>query len=70
MGDPRGFLDLLIRLREEKGLSQRELSKKLKRVQTFVSKYERGERRLDVVEFLEIAKALKANPHEVIDKLR
>ena len=61
---------MLIRLREEKGLSQRELSKKLKRVQTFVSKYERGERRLDVVEFLEIAKALKANPHEVIDKLR
>jgi DNA-binding transcriptional regulator YiaG len=63
------FLCLLIDLREQKGLSQRELSKKLKRVQTYVSKYERGERRLDVVEFLEIVKTLEGNPHTIIKKL-
>ena len=63
------FLDLLIAQREEKGLSQRELSRKLRRVQTFVSKYERGERRLDVIEFLKIAKVLEADPHEIIDQL-
>jgi len=63
------LLDLLIGLREEKGLSQRELSKKLKRVQTYVSKYERGERRLDVIEFLEIVKALEADPQKVIKQL-
>jgi DNA-binding transcriptional regulator YiaG len=63
------FLSLLVSIREEKGLSQRELAKKLKRIHTFVSKYERGERRLDVVEFLDIAKALGADPHEIINKL-
>jgi transcriptional regulator with XRE-family HTH domain len=63
------LLNLLIDLREKKGLSQRELSKKLKRVQTYVSKYERGERRLDVIEFLEIVKALEADPQKVIKQL-
>jgi transcriptional regulator with XRE-family HTH domain len=56
-------------MRQEKGLSQRDLAKKLKRIHTFVSKYERGERRLDVIEFLDIAKALGADPHEIINKL-
>jgi DNA-binding transcriptional regulator YiaG len=63
------FLSLLVSLREEKGLSQRDLAKKLKRIHTFVSKYERGERRLDVIEFLDIAKVLGVDPHEIIDKL-
>ena len=63
------FLSLLISLREEKGFSQRALSKKLKKVQTYVSKYERGERRLDVIEFLEIIKALDADPHKIIREL-
>jgi transcriptional regulator with XRE-family HTH domain len=63
------FLSLLVSLREEKGLSQRALSKKLKKVQTYVSKYERGERRLDVIEFLDITKALGADPHKIIREL-
>jgi transcriptional regulator with XRE-family HTH domain len=63
------FLSLLISAREDKGLSQRALSKKLKKVETYVSKYERGERRLDVIEFLEVAKALGVDPCEIIRKL-
>jgi transcriptional regulator with XRE-family HTH domain len=63
------LLDLLIGLRTEKGISQRELSKKLKRVRTYVSKYERGERRIDVIEFLEIADALEADPVRIIKQL-
>jgi transcriptional regulator with XRE-family HTH domain len=39
-------------------LSQVELAKKLKRPQSFVSKYENGERRLDLVELREICQAL------------
>jgi transcriptional regulator with XRE-family HTH domain len=39
-------------------LSQVELAKKLKRPQSFVSKYEIGERRLDLVELREICQAL------------
>lgn len=64
------LLSILVALREDKGLSQHELAKKLKKPQSFVSKYERGERRLDVVELLDITKALETDPHRVIDKLQ
>src|SRR5215208_4091060 len=60
------FLTILISIRESKGLSQHKLAKKLKKPQSFVSKYERGERRLDVVEFLDIVKVLDADPHQII----
>jgi len=63
------FLSILISLREGSGLSQHELAKKLKKPQSFVSKYERGERRLDVVELLEITNVLDADPHAIIDRL-
>ncbi len=63
------FLAILISVREEKGLSQHRLAKKLKKPQSFVSKYERGERRLDVVEFLDIVKALGADEHEILRKI-
>jgi len=54
----RRFRELLIEARKGADLTQAELSRRLKRPQSFVSKYERGERRLDVVEFGEVAKAL------------
>lgn len=63
------MLSLLISIREDKGLSQRALSKMLKKTPTYVSKYERGERRLDIVEFLEVVRILEADPHEIIKKL-
>jgi len=65
----RLLLSILISLREQKGLSQNQLAVKLKKPQSFVSKYERGERRLDVVELLDITRVLQADPHEIIDKL-
>jgi transcriptional regulator with XRE-family HTH domain len=51
--------NLLKKSRLDAGLSQVELAKKLKRPQSFVSKYESGERRLDLVELREICQALK-----------
>jgi len=50
---------LLIEARESAGLTQTALAKKLKRPQSFVSKYESGERRLDLVELQQICQALK-----------
>ena len=47
-----------------------ELAELLGRNQSFVSKYERGERRLDFVEFLEIADALEADACELVVELR
>jgi ribosome-binding protein aMBF1 (putative translation factor) len=61
---------LLLEARREKGLTQVELAAKLSRPQSFVSKYERGERRLDLVEFLEVADALGLQPAQFIKKLQ
>ena len=56
------FHKLLIEARKQANLTQSDLAVRLNRPQSFVSKYERGERRLDVVEFGEVAKALGIDP--------
>lgn len=56
------FRILLVEARKGAGLTQAELSRRLIRPQSFVSKYERGERRLDVVEFGAVAKAIGVDP--------
>ena len=60
---------LLVKAREEAGLTQVELGKRLRRPQAFISKIERGLRRVDVLEFLEIARAVGFDPHELIERL-
>lgn len=51
-------LDFLLQARKNAGLTQQELADTLSRPQSFISKYEHSERRLDIVEFLHIASAL------------
>lgn len=63
------FTDLLRKERKKAGLTQAMLAKKLRRPQSYVSKYERGDRRLDVIEFLEIARAMKFDPGEFLQRL-
>ena len=65
----RVFLDGLIQARKDAGLTQQQVADKLGRPQSFIAKYENGERRLDVVEFLEIANLLDADPHGMIDAI-
>lgn len=52
------FRDLLVKMREEIGLSQVEVARRLGRHQSFVSKYETGERPLDVADLKTVAAAL------------
>lgn len=59
----------LLEARKAAGLSQEALGKMLGRPQSFVSKYEAGERRLDVVEFLEVAEVLGIDPARFIAEL-
>jgi transcriptional regulator with XRE-family HTH domain len=56
------FREQLIQGRRSAGLTQMDLGDRLGRPQSFVSKYERGERRLDVVEFCEVCSALDIDP--------
>ena len=56
------FLELLRRARKDAGLTQQALAEKLRRPQSFVAKYENGERRIDVIEFVALARALDVAP--------
>jgi transcriptional regulator with XRE-family HTH domain len=60
------FRELLVQYRQARAITQVQLAEVLKRPQSFVSKYESGERRLDLVEFLEISTALQFDPCESI----
>jgi transcriptional regulator with XRE-family HTH domain len=56
------LIEILVAVRQEAGIRQHMLAKKLARPQSFIAKYEGGERRIDVVEFIAIARALGADP--------
>jgi transcriptional regulator with XRE-family HTH domain len=51
----------LVAARQAAGLTQDQLAKKLGRPQSFIAKYEGGERRVDLIELLEIAEVLQLN---------
>jgi transcriptional regulator with XRE-family HTH domain len=60
--DQAAFCALMVAARKGAGLTQQALANRLKKPQSFVAKYEGGERRLDVVEFVAISRALGADP--------
>jgi transcriptional regulator with XRE-family HTH domain len=63
------LLTLLAEARIDAGLTQQELAARLQRPQSFVSKIESGERRLDVIEFIEVVEALELRPDAVFGRL-
>ncbi len=71
LGTPRhkALIALLIEKREAAGLTQTELAAKLGEYQSFVARLESGQRRVDVVELLEMAAILGFNPNEALERL-
>lgn len=63
------FLRLLLEARKSSGKTQAELARMLQKHQSYVSKYESGERRLDVIEYLAVCEVLGINPSTIIKKL-
>lgn len=61
--------ELLRELRDKAGLTQAELAPRLGRPQNRVSDFERGGRRIDVIEFLDFCKAVDADPRDVLQRL-
>ncbi len=59
----------LTQLRKDRGLLQTDVAQRLHRPQTFVSKVESGHRRVDILELLELLKALEADPHAFVDEV-
>jgi len=65
----QAFCALLLAARAKAGMTQQAVAKRLKRPQSFVAKVEGGERRLDVLEFLEVSQAIGADPVKIIRTL-
>jgi transcriptional regulator with XRE-family HTH domain len=62
-------LEVLIRARKKAGLSQQEIADRLGRPQSFVSKYENGERRIDVAEFISLLQLCKVDPQRALGEI-
>jgi len=65
----RQLLIALVTARKQSGLTQADLALRLGRPQSFVSKFENGERRLDVIEFVELCGHFGVDPATLLDKL-
>jgi transcriptional regulator with XRE-family HTH domain len=59
---------LLRELRQEAGLRQADVAERLDEPQSFVAKYEAGERRLDLVELEQVAAALDTDLTAPVDR--
>lgn len=60
---------LLRNLRQRRRLTQEGVAERLGKPQSFVAKYEGGERRLSVIEFIDVVRALGAEPPVVLRQL-
>jgi transcriptional regulator with XRE-family HTH domain len=67
--DNSGLLNLLKQVRAEAGLTQAAMARKLAQPQSFVSKYESGERRLDVLELRQVCRACGITLAQFVQKL-
>jgi transcriptional regulator with XRE-family HTH domain len=66
----KALIDLLIERREAAGMTQTQLADKLGEYQSFIAHLESGQRRVDVVEFLELAEALGFDAGKVLGAVR
>lgn len=63
------FEGVLRQMRAEAGLTQKQLAERLDTLQTIVSNYEIGERRLDVLELRQVCRALGVDLRAFVDRL-
>jgi len=65
----RALIAAMVEARNASGLTQRALAEKLKRSDSFVWKFEAGERQLKVLEFIEIAAVLDVDPDKLLRRV-
>lgn len=63
------FLKAMIAARKEAGLTQTQLARAVGKPQPVISNMERGIRRMDVIEYCAIARALGREPHELLEEI-
>lgn len=65
----RALIETIVSARKARGVGQRELSRRLGKHPSFVNKVENLERRLDVLEFVVIARAIGVEPHVLLHQI-
>jgi transcriptional regulator with XRE-family HTH domain len=65
----RRVMNALVDIRSEAGVTQRELTRRLGRAHSYVSRIENGDRRLDVPEFIQWCEVLDADPVEAMKRI-
>jgi len=60
------LIAMLVAVRKKAEVRQQVLAKKLGKPQSFVAKYEGGERRIDLIEFVAIVRALEGDPVKLL----
>ncbi len=66
----KSLVDLLVKRREVIGMTQAELAARLGQYQSFVARLESGQRRIDVVEFLELSEILDFDAVQAIKTIK
>ncbi|HMN42631.1 MAG TPA: helix-turn-helix transcriptional regulator [Phycisphaerales bacterium] len=69
LAEKKRFLSLVRQLRLDAGLRQADLARKLGEAQSFVSRYESGDRRLDVLELRQICGVLGVSLAAFVERL-
>jgi transcriptional regulator with XRE-family HTH domain len=65
----KALIDVLVARRKASGMTQSDLAARLGKSQSFVARFESGQRRITVVEFMTLAKILRLDPYKVISTL-
>jgi transcriptional regulator with XRE-family HTH domain len=65
----RRLIEALVAARAKAGMTQRDLAARIRRPNSFVGRMEAGERRVDVIEFIEIARAMGCDPRQLFGRL-
>lgn len=63
------LIALMADIRKEQNITQTDLALSLGKPQSFISKIENGERRLDLIEMIAIADAMDVEPSDILDRL-
>jgi transcriptional regulator with XRE-family HTH domain len=64
------LIELILAARKQAGIRQVQLAKKLKRSQTWIARLESGERRLDVIELIELAEAIGFDAPGIVEAVQ
>jgi len=64
------LVQALVQARKNAGLTQTQVAEKLSKPQSYIAKVEGADRKLDVMEFVELCEAIHQNPSELIKLLK